>query len=98
MVIEADVLKMLSHRPRPQENDDKDERNGLEDQISRVELLDSRLDLFLRGVMGGKVLTHLDREAELSVAMDGSAHLLGKGVVPKEGTSSGACLGQDEVP
>lgn len=89
---------MLSHRPRPQENDDKDERNGLEDQISRVELLDSRLDLFLRGVMGGKVLTHLDREAELSVAMDGSAHLLGKGVVPKEGTSSGACLGQDEVP
>ena len=87
-----------TYEPRSKENDDKDERNGLEEQISRVELLDSRLDLFLRGVMGGKVLTHLDCKTELSVAVDGSAHLLGKGVVPKEGTSSGACLGQDEVP
>ena len=92
---------MLSHRPRPEENDDKDERNCLEDQSSRVELLDSRLNLFLFGEVAPicKVLTHLGREAELSVAVDGSSlHLFGKGVVPKQDTSSGACLGQDEVP
>ena len=92
---------MLSHQPRPEENDDKDEWNCLEDQSSRVELLDSRLNLFLFGEVAPicKVLTHLGREAELAVAMVGpSPHLLGKGVVPEQDTPSGAGLGQDEVP
>ena len=50
-----------THAPRSEENDDKDKRDCLQDQGSRVELLDSRLDLLLlRGMVPiRKVVTHL---------------------------------------
>ena len=55
---------LSAHSPRPKENDDKDEWDCLENQSSRVELLDSRLNFLLLGrvVPICEILTHLHRE------------------------------------